>query len=194
MRNFQNTFETRIYQYFFNLHDCTFNNIPLFKAKHIFFRNSFFTSNAIEWNNLDLKKINSETFSTVKKTILKFIRPSWNSIFYCHSPNGIKLITRLKLGFSHFREHKFRHNFQDTFNPICSYGDDIETTIHYLLPCPNYLDEIRALLDNLQNIGENIHDKYDFQISELLLFGVSLNNVCVKYMYFDCYHPKPIGY
>ena len=83
---------------------------------------------------------NSKTFSAFKKSILKFIRRSSNSIVNCHSPKGIKLITRLRLGLSHFREHKFRHNFQDTLNPICSCGDDIESTIHYLLHCPNYLD------------------------------------------------------
>ena len=88
-----------------------------------------------------MKIRNSNTFSAFKKSILKFIRPSSNSIFNCHSPKGIKLIARLRLGLSHLREHKFRHNFQDTLNPICSCGDDIETTIHYLLHCPNYLDE-----------------------------------------------------
>ena len=31
-------------------------------------------------------------------------------------------------------------------------------------------------MDNLQSTGENIHDKNDSQISELLLFGVSPNN------------------
>ena len=31
-------------------------------------------------------------------------------------------------------------------------------------------------MDNRQNTGENIHDKNDSQISELLLFGVSSNN------------------
>ena len=51
-----------------------------------------------------------------------------------------------------------------------------QTTIYYLLHCPDYLDEKRTLLDNLQSIGENINDKNDFQISELLLFGVSSNN------------------
>ena len=51
-----------------------------------------------------------------------------------------------------------------------------QTTIYYLLHCPNYLDEKRTLLENLQSIGENIDDKNDFQISELLLFGVSSNN------------------
>ena len=130
----------------------------------------------IEWNNLDLKIRNSKTFSAFKISILKFIRPSSNSIFNCHSPKGIKLITRLRSGLSHLREHKFRHNFQDTLNPICSCGDGIETTIHYLLHCPNYLDERRTLLDNLQSIRENIHDKNDSQISELLLFGISSNN------------------
>ena len=72
----------------------------------------------------------------------------------------MKLFTRLRLGLSQLREHKFRHNFRDTFNPICNCGDDIKTTIHYLLHCPDYLDERRTVLDNLQSVGENknIHD------------------------------------
>ena len=35
-------------------------NIPLFKTNHIFFKNSFFPSTIIEWNNLDLKLRNSD--------------------------------------------------------------------------------------------------------------------------------------
>ena len=76
--------------------------------------NIFFPSTVTEWNNLDLKIRNSKTFSAFKKSILKFIRSFSNSIFNCHSPKGIKLITRLRLGLSHLYEHKFRHNFQDT--------------------------------------------------------------------------------
>ena len=106
-----------------------------------------------------------------------------NSIFDCHSPRRIKLITRLRLGLSHLYGHKFRHNFQDTLNPSSSCGVDIETTIHYLLHCPKYLDARRTLLVNLQNIEENVHDKDDSQISELPLFGVSSNkdasNTCI---------------
>ena len=108
--------------------------------------------------------------------LLKFIKPSSNSLFNCHSLKGIKLITRLRLDLSHLRKHKFRLNFQDTLNPIWSCGDDIETTIHYLLHCSNYSDEGRTLLEGLQSIGEKIHDKSDSQITELLLFGVSSNN------------------
>ena len=62
------------------------------------------------------------------------------------------------------------------FSTICSCCDDVESTIHNLLHCPNYLDERRTLLDNFQSIGENSHDKNDFKISELLPFGVSSNN------------------
>ena len=93
---------------------------------------------------------NSESFSAFKKSIMKFTRPSSNSIFSCHSPNGIKLITRLRMGVSLLLDHKFRHKFQDALNAICSCADDIKTSIHYLLHRPNYFDERRTLWDKLQ--------------------------------------------
>ena len=76
---------------------------------------------------------------------------------------------------SYLHQHKFWHNFRHTDNQICSCGDDVETTTHYLLHFLNYLDERRTLSDNLQSIGENIQDKNDSQIAELLLSGVSSN-------------------
>ena len=54
---------------------------------------------------------NSENYANLEQNILRFVRPSENSIFNCHNPSGIKLISSLKLGFSHLREHKFRHDF-----------------------------------------------------------------------------------
>ena len=86
--------------------------IKLYKQVNNFFRNSFSPSTIIEWNNLGMKIRNSETISAFKKSILKFIRPSSNSISNCHIPNGIKLITRLRSGHSHLLEHKFRHKFR----------------------------------------------------------------------------------
>ena len=79
-------------------------------------------------------------------------KTSKNPIFKCRNLSGIKLITRLKLGFSHLREHKFRYNFQENVNPIYSCGENIETSIHFLLHCPNYLNKIMTLLNNLQNV------------------------------------------
>ena len=85
------------------------HNIPLVNTKHNFFKNSFFLSTIIEWNNLDPHLRKSENFSVFKSNILKFIRPSPNSVYNCHNPRGICLITRLRLGLSHLREHKFKH-------------------------------------------------------------------------------------
>ena len=89
----------------------TVGNIPLTKTKHNFFKNYFFPSAIIEWNNLDPNLRNSKSISIFKEKILNFIRPSPNYFFDCHNPKGIKLITRLRLGLSHVREHKFKHSF-----------------------------------------------------------------------------------
>ena len=114
------------------------NNIPLFKVKHNFFRNSFFPSAVIEWNKLDLNTCNSENLNIFNKTILNFMRSSGSTVFNCHNLKGVKLLTRFRLDLSHLREHKFKHSFQDSLNPICSCANDIETSAHFLLHCPNF--------------------------------------------------------
>ena len=52
------------------------DNIPCFKIRHTFFKNFFFPSTIIEWNNLDPTLQNSKSLVVFKKSILKFIRPS----------------------------------------------------------------------------------------------------------------------
>ena len=107
------------------------NNIPAVHTKHNNFKNSFFPSNISEWSNLDYKIRNSESLSIFRKNLLNFIRPCVKSIFNIHNPYGIKLLTRLCLGLSHLRDHKFRHCFQDTLNPLCDCGKDNETITHF---------------------------------------------------------------
>ena len=58
-----------------------------------------------------------------------------NYSFSVHDPLGAKLLTRLRLKFSHLNEHKFRHGFNDTVNPICACGTEFKTTEHFLLRC-----------------------------------------------------------
>ena len=124
-------------------------NIPRFNVKHNFFKNSFFPSSVIEWNNLDKSIRSSESLALFKESILQFIRPTPNRTFNCHNPIGIKLITRLRLGLSHLRDHKFKHNFLDCLNPICCCGQDIETSVHYLLHCPIFSDERSIFFNNI---------------------------------------------
>ena len=117
-----------------------FENIPLLNVNHNF-KKLFFPSTIIEWNKLDPGLRKAESLLLFKTNILKFKRPSPNSVYNCHNPKGLKLITRLRLGLSHLREHKFKHNFQDTINLLCSYGIDIESTEHFLLHCPQFANE-----------------------------------------------------
>ena len=42
-----------------------------------------------------------------------------------YDPLSEKFLTRLRLKFSHLKEHKFRHGFADTINPMCACGEDV---------------------------------------------------------------------
>ena len=113
-------------------------NIPLFKVKHNLFQNSFFASAVIEWKKLDLNICNSESFSIFKKTLFNFISPSGSTVVNFHIPKGVKLLTRLRLGLKHLSENEFKHSFQNSLNPICGCGNDVETSAHFLLHCPKF--------------------------------------------------------
>ena len=58
------------------------------------------------------------------------------SSFDIYNPYGIKLLTTLRLGLSHFNEHKFKHGFNDTINRICVCGGNIELINHFFLHYP----------------------------------------------------------
>ena len=96
----------------------------------------------------DPKLRNSENFGIFKNNILKFIRPKPNSFFNCCNLKGIRLITRLRLELSHLREHKFKYNFQNCLNPLCSCGSSIELTSHFLPHCPIFHDKIHTFLSS----------------------------------------------
>ena len=137
---------------------------------------------------MDLNIRNSESLNVFKNSLLKFIRSSGNSVFNCDNPSGLKLLTRLRLGLSHLREHKFKHGFQDSLNPICSCGNDIETLAHFLLDCPHYSHERSTFL----NTTRKIFEKNDLQITETFLYGdKSLDD---KSNTLICRHRFPFGH
>ena len=146
-------------------------NIPLFKTNHNFFKNSFFPSTIIKWNNLDPELKNSDTYGTFKNAILKFISPSPKSAFECHNLQGIKFLTRLRLGLSHLCEHKFKHSFQDSLNPLCKCGAEVESTSHFLLHCPLYNNDRSSLLSTIRNIDCKLLEITDSSLTQTLLYG-----------------------
>ena len=146
-------------------------NLPLFHIRQIFFKNSFFPSAVIEWDNLDLSIQNSKSLSIFKKCILKFIRSSPDSTHNCFNTKGIKYLTRLRLGLSHLPEHKFKHGFFDSLNPICNCRLDIETMCHFLLHCPNFINERTLLLNNVSRITKDALPSCETAFVKLPLYG-----------------------
>ena len=118
---------------FYSTQSSKIDNISNIKTRSNFFRNSFFPSTITEWNKLDRDIRNSDSLNVFKLSLLKFVRPVVNSVFEINNPYGLKLLTRLRLGLSHLRYYKFRHNFQDCINAICACGLEIETTTYFLL-------------------------------------------------------------
>ena len=104
---------------------------------------------------------------------MEFIRPSPNSIFDIYNPYGIKLLTRLRLGLSHLNEHKFKHGFNDTINPICICGGDIESINHFFLHCPEYSEARQTLFDNIQSIDKMLLSQNESSLTHF--FTVTLN-------------------
>ena len=102
-----------------------------------------------------------------KKQLLKVLNP----IFDIHFLLRLKFLTRLRLSFSHLREHKFKYNFQDCINPLCICSIEIESTKHFFLHCHNY-DNLRVtLLNDIKAIDESIFSTSDDDIVHVLLYG-----------------------
>ena len=160
---FYNILKNQKPQYLFNLisvrHSlCTTRNVstfPFLNTKHSFFKNSFFPLTIIEWNKLDTNLRNSRSPFIFKKYILQFIRPSSNSVYNSRNPKVIKFVTRLCLGLSHLREHKFKHNFQDSIKPLCNCGYEVESTVHFFLNvlCSQMKETLSSALYVIQTVN-----------------------------------------
>ena len=154
------------------------DRVTPFHNKHKFFKNSFFPSTVIECNKLDPNLRSAASLSVFKKNLLKFIRPSPNvflSVFNYHNCKGIKYLTRLRLCLNHLREHKFKHNFQDTLNPFCSCGLDVETNMHFFLYCPLFTNQRRTLLSTVKDIDSSLTNTNDSIMTHILFGKASLD-------------------
>ena len=106
-----------------------------------------------------------------QNTILKYTRPSPNSVFKCHDPQEIKFLTRLCLGLSHLREHKFKHSFQNLVNPLCKCGVEVESTSHFWLHCPIYNNGWSFLVSTIKSIDCKLLENTNCSLTQTLLYG-----------------------
>ena len=106
-----------------------------------------------------------------KMNFLSFIMLRANSIFDIHNSYGIKLLTKLFLGLSHPHNHKLRHWFLGTLNPLCDCGKNAETITHFSLHCPSFHIPRQNLLNNIRNINEQILSHSENQLIQTFLYG-----------------------
>ena len=138
------------------------------------FRQSFFPYCITQWNNLDSRLRDLPSISRFKRAMFEFLRPKASPTFRIQNYSGLVLLTRLRVGFSHLREHKFRHGFLDTLDPFCSCRtNSIEDTIHFLLHCSNFSNERLVLFDNLRAMNISLFPLTPQTLCKILLFGDS---------------------
>ena len=97
-----------------------------------------------------------------------FIRSTANSTFGTNDVSSLKLLTRLRVGFSHLREHKFKHNFQDTLNPLCPCSLEVEDTYQFFMRCQNFSNQQNVLFDDLNSINLEILKMSENEIMQVL--------------------------
>ena len=94
---------------------------------------------------------------------------------------GIKYLTRLRFAFSHLKKPKFKHNFQYSVDPLCSYGIEIESTKHFLLHCANFSIERKTIFDKLTELNIGVLTRnYDYIVKALLLGQQDIDNATNK--------------
>ena len=135
------------------------------------FRNSFLPFTVNKWNKLDSDIKNSDYYVIFRKKLLAFIGPVGNSMYGIDEPFGVKLINRLQLGLSHLQEHKFRHNFADTVNSLCSCTLETENAEHFFLLCKNNLSARLTLMNELSSINNAINSLNSTDFIRVILYG-----------------------
>ena len=147
------------------------NSFNLVTCKSEYFKNSLIPNSIYEWNKLDPDILSSASYNLFRNTLLKFIRSAQRKTFNINDSVEVKLLTRLRLGFSHLREHKFRHGFRGILNPVCSCSIEAETTEHYFLRCHFYNENRSALMNELNEIDSPFSTLNENKLIDLLLYG-----------------------
>ena len=94
------------------------NSFNMVSCKSEYFKNSFIPNVINKWNKLNPDISSSASYSLFGNALVKFIRPVQRKPLNFKDSVKIKLLTRLRLSFSHLREHKFKHSFRDILNPL----------------------------------------------------------------------------
>ena len=74
------------------------------------------------------------------------------------------------MNFSHLCDHKFKHSFQDTINPLFTCSLEAETTNRFILHWPYYKNEHHVPPASICSIKSIILDQDDNNIVKTILY------------------------
>ena len=105
------------------------------------YRDSFLSFTVNEWKKLDFDIKNSDSYAIFRKK-----------------------------NFWHLREHKFRHNFANDVNPLCSCTLETESR-EFLSTLPKHLSACTTLMNELNNISNAINSLNSIDFIRVILYG-----------------------
>ena len=114
-------------------------------------------------------------FQSLRKKTFNCIRLSPNSTFDYHNPEGVKLITRLRVSLNHLTELKFKHSFQDTINPLCNCVKILSPLLTF--SSTFFINERCTLLSTIHSLESRLLGFTNYDLTQVLLFGnTSIDN------------------
>ena len=143
------------------------------------FRNSFYPNAIHLWNELDANLKNAVSLSIFKSSLVKLIKPDKKETYNILDPLGLKWLFQLRVGLSHLKTHKKRHNFSDTTDDICDCSISTESTKHFLLECPLHTDARIILMNTMTPLlnSHGLENINNTNLTHLLLYGHKLFNL-----------------
>lgn len=108
-----------------------------------------------ELNNPTRKAENKKRF---KPMLTEFLNLKQNFSFAIRDFKSFKLLTRLRLRFSHLNEHKFLHDLKGIPNPMNDCNSEIETTNHFFLLCLYFAKDRHKLFNSLFEINLSLRN------------------------------------
>ena len=142
-----------------NLYNTHFlEDVTTFYSRTDAFKYFFFPSTILEWNKLYRKIRQSSTLLTFRNFLLKIGWPEPKP-----NPNGLKLLTKLRLGLSHLNEYKFNHNFKDCVNSFCSCSLEVELAPHFFLYCHYFTGIQKTHFHELKSVDKSLYFYLFFQ-------------------------------
>ena len=125
------------------------------------FKYSYFSYTILECNKLDMQIKRLESFLPFKYSLLKTGQPiSTKPNYNIHNHIVLIILTRLRIGLSHLSEYKFKHNFQDSVNPLCPCSLNVSSLSHFFLHCHHFTNIRATLSDDFQSVHINKYPKF----------------------------------